>query len=125
MFSHQPALGIEIQRGAVQGAAVPLDHADHQIGPGACGQRRQRLGFRAGYIDGIGKVAGKGFAAFRQAIAQLRTEALAFGITAQQRFRHHHQRGAGFDDRVFIGQDLFQGFSLATGQGADLQGGND
>ncbi|MNX92142.1 hypothetical protein D3C86_1242690 [compost metagenome] len=125
MFGHQPGLRIEVQRGAVQGAAGALDHADHQIGCGACGQRRQCLGFCAGYVDGIGKIAGKGFAPLRQAIAQLSAKALAFGITAQQRFRHHHQPGAGFDDRVFIGQDLFQGFSLATGQGADLQSRND
>ncbi|MNM94049.1 hypothetical protein D3C81_1064390 [compost metagenome] len=122
MFGHQPGLRIEVQRGAVQGAAGALDHADHQIGCGASAEPRQRLGFRAGYVDGIGKIAGKGFAPLRQAIAQLRTKAFAFGITAQQRFRHHHQPGAGFDDCVFIGQDLFQGFSLAAGQGADLQG---
>ncbi|MNF87244.1 hypothetical protein D3C84_697040 [compost metagenome] len=124
MFGHQPGLRIKVQGGAVQGAAGALDDADHQIRPGACGQRRQRLGFRAGHVDGVGKIARKGFAPFRQPITELRAKALAFGITTQQRFRHDHQRGAGFDDRMFIGQDLFQGVGLATGQGANLQGRN-
>ncbi|MNK90941.1 hypothetical protein D3C87_1110120 [compost metagenome] len=125
VLAHQTGLRIEIQRGAVQRAAGPLNDTDDQIGAGTRRQTRQRFGFCARHIDGIGEITGEGFTTFRQAIAELRTKTLAFRITTEQRLGHHYQCGSGFDDRAFIRQNLFQRLSLAAGQGADLQCSND
>ena len=124
VLGDQPGLRVKIQRGAVQGAAGTLDHANDQVGARARRQSGQRIRLHPRYINGVGEIAGEGFAALGQSVAQLRAKALTFRITAQQGFGHHHQRSGRFDDCVFIRQDLFQGFALATGQGANLQGGN-
>ena len=63
----------------------------------------------------------KGFAAFRQAIAQLRAEALALGVATQQGLGHYHQLRTTAQYLVLIRQDLRQGVGLATWQRTDLQ----
>ena len=122
VLGHQPARGLEIQHGAIQGAGAALDHAQYQAGPGTCRQSGQCVGFGARHIDSVGKVAGKGFAPFGQAIAQLSAETLAFGVAAEQCFGHHHQLRAAAQDLVLVGKDLRQGLGLAARQGTDLQG---
>ncbi|MNH08271.1 hypothetical protein D3C79_676830 [compost metagenome] len=110
---HQALLGLEEQHAAIQGMAATLDHPEHQAGAGTRRQPSEGLGLAAGYVDGIGEIAGEGFAAFGQAVAQARTEGLALGITAQQRFGHHHQAGARVTDGLLVRKDLLQGMGFA------------
>ena len=124
MAGDKALFGIDEQGGAVKRGAGAFHHPHHQGGASARGQARQRRHFRPWHIDGGGVIAGKGGAAFRQTIAQAGAEIAALGVTAQQRFRHHNQRGAAGSDGGFPGQDAVKGGGSAGRVGAHLQGGN-
>ena len=89
----QPAIGIEVQRRAIQGRPIADDGADNHRAAQISRQIAQRQYFRPIQIDGLFPIAPKGIAAGGRAIAQPHAKVGALGVTAQQGFRQHQQIG--------------------------------
>lgn len=92
----------EIQRGAIQRAAVALDHADRGVEVVLRAGGDELVDFRAGHGDSAADVAGEILAAFRRAPTDGAAEVETLRIAADERLRKHRDLralGGGFADQ--------------------------
>ena len=85
MFPEQPAIGTEDQRGAIQGSAVALDHADHQVQAVVPGDVADERDGRSRDFNRVVKEPAKLLPPLRRANPHADTEVVPLGITADER----------------------------------------
>ena len=89
----QGAVGAEHQRRAVQGAAVPLDHADDEVDGVVPGHRADGLGGRSGHVDGALEQAAELVTPLGGPHADADAEIVALGIPGDVRLGEDDEFG--------------------------------
>ena len=94
MFAKKSAVGSKEERGAVQGAAVALDDADHEMNVVFPRRFAESFRGRSGDLDGTRPVAAELFAALRRTAAHPRAEIQALWINGNKRLGKDRQGNA-------------------------------
>ncbi|MPM95545.1 hypothetical protein SDC9_142700 [bioreactor metagenome] len=123
VLADEAVFAVEIQRRAVQRAAVAFDAADDGDGAGFDDGLVDDFDFFAVQRDGLAVVGGVGLAAGGFAQADGAAEAVALGIAAEKGFGKHQHLGAMAGRLADQRRGLERAFDAVAGDGCGLDHG--